>query len=443
MSIRLLLLIGCLMEGGYLTLFLTEDRSSDMALFIGIQTVSYILLFFLVKQPVSGEPPAAGTDDRRLSHRTLLSLILGFALLFRLTLIPHAPVASDDIYRYVWDGRVAAAGINPFLHAPEDPSLASLRTENLPADLNFPGMRTIYPPAAQGVFFVSNLFFGPSVTGLKGILVGADCLTLFILVLLLRKVRSDGKASLPMVLAYAWSPVPVMYVALDGHVDALGIPFMLLFLVLALSGKPVRSAMALGVAALAKLYPMFLVPFLLQVRARPWVLLIPGAMLAAGYLFYYEETGGIFESFLVYNSRFEFNGGLFSLFRYLGISGSVARPLCGLLFLGWIGLLLFLRRPLPETLLLAFLGFLLCSPMAHPWYFTWLAALVAVRWSSSVFLLIGLTTLSNLVVLQYTLSGEWTEYPLLILLEYLPFVILFAKEIAQRKILRNPAGASV
>ncbi|MDH4069890.1 MAG: glycosyltransferase 87 family protein [Ignavibacteria bacterium] len=440
MPIRQLLLIGFIMEGGYLALYVTEDHSSDMALFIGIQAASYLLLFLLLKQ-FGMNTPAAGSRDQPIPHRTMLFVILGFALLFRLTLIPHMPVASDDIYRYVWDGRVAAAGINPFLYAPEDSALEALRTETLPADLNFPVMRTIYPPAAQVIFYASNVLFGPSIAGLKGFFVAADLLTLALLVLLLSRAAPDGKAPLPMVMVYAWSPVPVMYLALEGHVDALGIPFMLLFLLLALSGRHVRSAIALGAAALAKLYPLFLVPFLLQVRARLWILLIPVVMLVTGYLFYYEETGGIFESFLVYNARFEFNGAFFSLFKYLGLPGSVVRILCGSLFLGWIGWLLWVRRPLHETLLLAFLGFLLCSPMAHPWYFTWLAALVAVRWSAAVFLLIGLTNLSNLVVYRYIMAGEWIEYPLLIVLEYVPFAVLFAYEIAQRRILRPAAGA--
>ena len=37
------------------------------------------------------------------------------------------PFLSSDIYRYVWDGQVQAAGINPYRYVPADPALAGLR----------------------------------------------------------------------------------------------------------------------------------------------------------------------------------------------------------------------------------------------------------------------------------------------------------------------------
>jgi len=37
----------------------------------------------------------------------------------RLPLLPGWPV-STDMFRYVWDGRVQGAGINPYLYVPAD-----------------------------------------------------------------------------------------------------------------------------------------------------------------------------------------------------------------------------------------------------------------------------------------------------------------------------------
>ncbi|MYF93637.1 MAG: hypothetical protein F4184_16665 [Gemmatimonadetes bacterium] len=54
-------------------------------------------------------------------------LILGAALVFRLTLWWSPATLSDDIFRYVWDGRVQLAGINPYLYAPSAPEVAHLR----------------------------------------------------------------------------------------------------------------------------------------------------------------------------------------------------------------------------------------------------------------------------------------------------------------------------
>src|ERR1700757_5463687 len=56
-----------------------------------------------------------------------LAVVLVFAALLRLTVLFASPYLSDDIYRYVWDGRVQAAGINPYRFVPADPALQGLR----------------------------------------------------------------------------------------------------------------------------------------------------------------------------------------------------------------------------------------------------------------------------------------------------------------------------
>ncbi len=48
------------------------------------------------------------------------------ALLLRILLFPSAPSLSDDYHRYLWDGRVQAAGINPYRYAPVDHALDSV-----------------------------------------------------------------------------------------------------------------------------------------------------------------------------------------------------------------------------------------------------------------------------------------------------------------------------
>ncbi len=58
------------------------------------------------------KPPVRGT----------LSLIFLIAFCARLAFIPQTPTVSDDVYRYVWDGRIEAAGINPYRYAPTEPT---------------------------------------------------------------------------------------------------------------------------------------------------------------------------------------------------------------------------------------------------------------------------------------------------------------------------------
>ncbi|MDP6736081.1 MAG: hypothetical protein QF732_06245, partial [Nitrospinaceae bacterium] len=41
-------------------------------------------------------------------------------LLFRSATLPSQQIQEDDVYRYLWDGKVFAHGINPFEYAPEE-----------------------------------------------------------------------------------------------------------------------------------------------------------------------------------------------------------------------------------------------------------------------------------------------------------------------------------
>ena len=86
------------------------------------------------------------------SRAALLSLF-AFALLFRLSLLPTEPRISTDLYRYLWDGRVQLAGINPYRYVPQDEALQSLRDDAVYRWINRKESPTIYPVGAQLVFW--------------------------------------------------------------------------------------------------------------------------------------------------------------------------------------------------------------------------------------------------------------------------------------------------
>ena len=55
-------------------------------------------------------------------HRSALpsGLVLVVALALRTPLIPVEPSLSDDVWRYLHDGRAQLAGVSPFAFAPSD-----------------------------------------------------------------------------------------------------------------------------------------------------------------------------------------------------------------------------------------------------------------------------------------------------------------------------------
>ena len=79
--------------------------------------------------------------------------VLVTAALFRLLALPMLPTLSDDGYRYLWDGLVAAeADVSPYAYRPADPALGPWQDEPLFVRMNSPAYFSVYPPASQAVF---------------------------------------------------------------------------------------------------------------------------------------------------------------------------------------------------------------------------------------------------------------------------------------------------
>ena len=415
--------IGVMMEICYLSFYIVKSSPGEVLLFLVVGLLTFGLCAYAVYLLLaSGRLVTSGNQ--------LLMMIIGFAVLFRLTLVPHIPVASDDVYRYVWDGKVAATGVNPFAFAPSDARLSHLHTADLPAKISFPDMRTIYPPLAQVFFLASHQMFGDSVSGMKLLLVLIDIVSLLVLIPLLRRL-----GLLPeMVLVYAWSPLSVMYFALDGHIDALGILFLVLCIFLASTSRHIAAAVTLGLAGLAKVYPLLVAPFLMkggEGQRRLWAPAIPVVMFVFGCWLYLEPTGGLYESLFVFSRQWSFNGSVFEILYLVVGSNTLAHLISGILLIFWLGCVLMIKRPFIEKTFLAFLGFVIVAPVVHPWYLCWLTALLVVRWSLPVFVLLGLSFISNLVVYQYRMTGVWEDQPLVVLAEYLPFYVMLVREIVR------------
>ena len=178
-----------------------------------------------------------------------LWLIFGLAVALRAYVLLFDPLLSSDIYRYVWDGKVQATGINPYRYVPADPALASLRDGTIFPHINRSTTAvTIYPPVAQ-FFFLVVTRIGENVTVMRLALVGCEAVTVAIM-LLLRRMNQP----VTRVVAYLWHPLPLWEIANSGHVDALMLALMLLGLWIALSGHALRGAALIAFSVLVKPY---------------------------------------------------------------------------------------------------------------------------------------------------------------------------------------------
>jgi len=218
----------------------------------------------------------------RLAERTptyrALWLIFGVGIVLRACVLLFDPLLSSDIYRYVWDGRVQAAGINPYRYIPADETLAFLRDGTIFPHINRADTAvTIYPPVAQFFFFIVTRI-GESVTVMRLALLGCEAVTVAVIVLLLRRMNRP----VARVIAYLWHPLPLWEIANSGHIDALMVALMMLGLWIALTGRALRGAVLIALSALVK-------PYAATVLAgiwRPWDLKMPLVVIAVVALCY-------------------------------------------------------------------------------------------------------------------------------------------------------------
>ncbi len=409
------IIILLLIASGFFYLSFYFSLGLPIQLYVGISILSSVLFLavvFIIRR-----------KNTELNARTIWILVIA-GILFRLILLPSKPTASDDIYRYIWDGKVQANGINPYRYTPSDSALNFLHSSQLPRLVNFPDMKTIYPPITEWIFLGSYSLFGESVVGFKIPLLLTEVLSIFLLILVLRR------AGLPETFSalYALCPLPIMQFMIDGHQDGLGFPFLLFFIYLWLEKKHNKSLVSLGLAAGTKLFPLMIIPFAFRdvksISTRIMTILIPAGIVAIVY-FPFIFSGSPFEMLRIYSSRWAFNGSVFRLLYFITHDNGPAHFYSSLLFGLTIIVLFFKRMNFLDALVVALFTFFIFSPTVHPWYLTWLAVLIplAFRWYALAFVL--LVQLTNFTVIQYQTTGVWEEYPIVIVIEYLLVGLLF------------------
>jgi hypothetical protein len=240
--------------------------------------------FFIAQAILCGLLVACATwVAERCPERQGLVVIIGLCVLLRLLVLAPFPLTSIDIFRYVWDGRIQAAGFNPFSHVPAAPELRSLRD-----DVIFPYVDkadyavTIYPPASQLLFLLVTRVH-ESVIAMKVALV-----TIAAVIALLRRLGRPATR----VVAYAWHPLAVWEIANNGHIDAAMVAMMMLAVWLFASGRPIAAAAAATVGALFKPFAVLILPAFW----RPWdwtMPLIVAVVAALLYLPYLSAGTGV------------------------------------------------------------------------------------------------------------------------------------------------------
>ncbi|RUL87953.1 hypothetical protein [Tautonia sociabilis] len=476
-GVALLLVYGAVAWLSFSFRYGEGHRERPILLVLGLLTLAWAAYALALATVLRRRERTCGGQGGRLL------LVVGFAAAYRLVLLPSVPIQEIDYYRYLWDGRVLLAGVSPFRLAPaEVDRLGPSAGEGAPAGVLWRLSRsseavrtifervhhrevpTVYPPMAQVVFAASALVtpagapLWAHVLVLKAILIGFDLGTLLLLVLLLRRLNLPEEWSL----AYGWCPLVLKEVANTGHLDAIAVFFTALAItcLVGIGGRrsrgderarPRLGMAALGLAVLAKSYPIILLPLVstflaARIRRRAVVpLLVFAAVIAAGYLPFLagpvadggESAHHPWSGLGTFLSRWQKNDFLFmlvhenlrpplgdrpdhwfvvvpaawrsSLHRAAGFGPPgwtgpdrhepaflLAQAVMGLVLMALVArwCVRVARRPGPEELLrsvaLVLVWGWLLSSTPHPWYLTWCIPFLVFERRRSWFLLPGL-----------------------------------------------------
>ena len=380
---------------------------------------------------------------------------LGVALLLRLVLLPLPPTLSSDVWRYLWEGRVAAAGRNPYAAAPDDPSLAPLRDPGWER-VEHRAVPAAYPPLAMtAMSFAARLRPPFHLLGWKLLVVAADLLACW---LLLRLARQSGRPA-ERALLYLANPLVALETAGMGHLEPIGVAAALGAGLAVARRQPVAGGLAAAAGALAKLAPLAAWPMWARQSGRARAFLVVAALVTGiGLAPVLASLRGVPPGLAAYAVRWEFAGPLHEpLWRLLAAIDAparvkhaldlmkewthvhepldplytwaypqlLARFLLGLAALAVVARSMAWRDPVcgPSRL---FGALLLLSPTLYPWYLLWVlpwAALAGERrwvWAAAA---------APAAYLPATAGVDW--WPWLHLLTWGPFLWLWWRDRAR------------
>ncbi len=348
------------------------------------------------------------TKRETILFYTLIGIILRFVLIFAF------PNFSDDIYRFIWDGRLLVNGMNPFDHLPSyyitQASVVPGLTPELYSHLNSPNYFTVYPPINQLLFAIAAYFspndFAKFSIILKSFLFLCEVGSIYLIISLLKHFQLPEKN----VLLYALNPLILLEIMGNVHFEGAMIFFLLLSIwLIAVQKRLALSAMAMAGAIASKLLPLIFLPFFIwrlsyvkesskgqisnffnrsitKIKTINWprnllfFSVLGGVLLG---LFVPLFSGAFLSNFgaslNLYFQKFEFNASIYYLIRWLGfqykgynIIQTVGPALSVFVLVTILWKVLNEKAPnwnnLFPNLLFAICFYLFLAMTIHPWY---------------------------------------------------------------------------
>lgn len=360
--------------------------------------------------------------------------------MLRALLLILSPNLSEDVYRFLWDGKLWWEGIDAYAFMPSELIKAKALNPELFSKLNSPDYYSIYPPINQFLFLIAGVFenVNAGIITIRVFVILAEFGVLILLPKVLIQYQKDPK----LLIYYAFNPLVLLELTGNLHFEV----FVIFFLMLAIyefdRGNRTKSALATGLAISFKLVPMILLAsFFKKLSLRRYLTFSTVAVLIAIISFipfmFSDAVKGILNSTSLYFQNFEFNASIYYLIRKIGygVKGyniiATAGPLMGVL--SFSAMVLFnisapSKMKLPERMMWTYLIYFFFATTVHPWYVLPILVLgilseykFPVLWSFTIFF----------TYWGYSVSG-YQEYLGIVAVEYISLGAFIVFELIQR-----------
>ena len=339
---------------------------------------------------------------------------------------------SDDVIRYAWDGWVTIHGENPYAHPPAAPELEHLRVTDggltLPEQVPYNDLKTSYPPGAQMLFAAMAWAVGTDVSAWY--LAWLVPILLFASLSVLWRPK-DLHSTVWWGLALL-SPLFLLFGLGDVHLDVL-IGFLLVSAFYAVQrDRYVVAGLLLGLGITIKFLPVIALVYLAikpnSNRQQQLQLLVPALLFVL--LAYFPWLGSdLLGNLPNFAATWRANAGLYEVVRALLPSSPARWLMLGMGLSTAVMIWVRYRKQPAVATAKTLIAVLLFSPVVHAWYLLPAALLLPLAPLRST--LVWLVTMSvyGLWVVAYQTTGEWTETPALLAVEYVPVWIAFVLDL--------------
>lgn len=356
-----------------------------------------------------------------------VQLLLITGVIALILLIPVDSYTSNDVSRYLFDGKLAISGFDPYRVNHNAPELAELKAQWQPPEEHAKYV-TLYPPIALALFSISAAFGHEYATLIWKLFATIASITTLVLgTHLLRKTQQQKHFPL-----LALSPLLILETGVGAHLDSFTALSVCLILWAWLRENPLLTGIFIALGAMIKILPLaLLLPVVLSYRRFPQTVILIAAVfftLALGYGLTFSLGFEPIGSIGVFFQKWRFGSPLFTALESLLTPVWLSVTVLSVLVVGTLTVLIrhikfrknhslnivehhtFFIKQMQIILALP----LLVSPVIFPWYLMIMVPLVVLAPQAWLLAWIILLPLTYEVLNQFIGDDSWqpAQWPL-------------------------------